>query len=330
MTSEKGRLAFVGLGNFSRVLADAAGRADNCEIVNCFARTESTRKEFAEKHGCRHGESLDEVLSDPEVEGVVVVTPHSTHADIICRAASAGKHIFIEKPLTLTVAEAKRATEAVAQAGVILQVGHHRRLQGATRRIREMIDAGELGEIYQLEANLSMPGGVRPGWRDDPAECPVGAMTGLGVHMVDNLHYLAGPAKRLFAFSSKLSSEGNLDDVTSIVLEFESGPLGYIGTTRGIPKVFNTAAFGTGGNAWSEEEGNRLFVQKQGESARTEIPIEASDGYVDELTEFARCIRSGEKPRAGGPEATEVVAVLEAVIESVNTGQAVDVGKFRA
>lgn len=120
MTEEKARLAFVGLGNYSGVLSGTAERAGNCEIVNCFARTESRRKEFAEKQGCRDAASLDEVLGDPEVEGLVVVTPHSTHADIVCRAASAGKHVFIEKPLTLTVADARRAATAAREAGVVL------------------------------------------------------------------------------------------------------------------------------------------------------------------------------------------------------------------
>ncbi|MFC1491718.1 Gfo/Idh/MocA family oxidoreductase [Nitrospinota bacterium] len=118
--------------------------------------------------------------------------------------------------------------------------------------------------------------------------------------------------------------------MTSVVLEFERGPLGYIGTTYGIPKVFNTAAFGTGGNVWSEEEGKRLFVQQVGEQARKEVPVDAGDGYADELAEFDRCIRNGEAPEVGGPEGTEVVAVLEAVIESVNTGKTVEVSEFRS
>lgn len=331
MAGEKVGLGFVGLGRFANVLAEKARQTGNCEIVNCFARTESTRQEFAGKFGCRQSASLDELLGDSEVEGVIAVTPHSTHADIICQAASAGKNVFIEKPLTLTVADAKRASDAASKAGVILQVGHHRRFQAATRRIREMIDSGELGEIYQMEANLSMPGGgARAGWRDDPAECPVGGMTGLGVHMVDNLHYLAGPVKRVSAFSSKLTTEGNLDDVASIVLEFKSGALGYIGTTYGIPKVFNTAVFGTQANAWSEDEGNLLFVQKRGETTRSNTPVEPRDGLADELTEFAQCIRSGGTPQVGGPEGTEVIAVLESIIESVNTGKAVEVDKFRS
>lgn len=331
MAADKVRLAFVGLGRYSNVLADAAGQAGNLEVVNCFTRTAATRKEFAEKYGCRESDSLDGVLSDSEVEGVVVVTPHSTHADIICRAASAGKSVFIEKPLTLTVADAKRAADAASKAGVALQVGHHRRFQGAVRRIRQMIDKGELGDLYQLESNLSMPGGaLRPGWREDPAECPVGSMTGLGVHMVDNLQYLAGPVKRVSAFSTKLNSIGVLDNVTSVVLEFDSGALGYLGTCSGVPKLFNTAVFGTECNAWCEDEGEKLFLQKRGERVRSEVPVEGGDAIVEQMAAFGRSIRDGEKPEVGGPEGTEVVAVLEAIIESVNTGKAIEVDMFRS
>ena len=326
---EKARVAFVGLGNYSNRLAGSVERAGNLEIVNCFTRTAATRKDFAEKNGCRESDSLDGVLSDPEVEGVIVVTPHSTHADIICQAASAGKHVFVEKPLTLTVADAKRASDAASKAGVTLQVGHHRRFQGATRHIRKMIDAGELGDLYQLEANLSMPGGPRTGWRNDPAECPVGSMTGLGVHMVDNLHYLAGPVKQLSAFSAKLVSTGNLDNVTSIIAEFESGVLGYIGTCSGIPKLFSTAAFGTECNAWCEDEGNKLFLQKKGEMVRSEAPVEGGDAMVEQLAAFGNSIRTGAKAEVGGPEGTEVIVFLEAVIESVKTGKAVQLSDFR-
>ena len=112
MAGDKVALGFVGLGRFANTLADKACQTGKIEIVNCFTRTGSTRQEFAEKFGCRHSASLGELLSDSELEGVVIVTPHSTHSDIICQAASAGKHVFIEKPLTLTVAEAKRAAGA--------------------------------------------------------------------------------------------------------------------------------------------------------------------------------------------------------------------------
>ncbi len=331
MATGKVRLASVGLGWGGGVLVDAVNRGGSGEVVSGFARSEDARKAFSEKFGCRTADSLDDLWNDPEVEGVIVATPHSTHLDIISAAASAGKHVFVEKPLTLTVDEAKKAIEATSNANVTLQIGHHRRRLGANRKIREMIDSGELGVLHQLEANLSLPMGFEPkqGWRNDPAECPAGSMTGLGVHMIDNLQYLAGPAKKVAAFSKKVLGKTNLDDTTSIIIEYENGPLGYIGSTFVIPKICDTAAFGTKMRAYSEEEGGKLYVAKVGEEARTEVDVVGGDALADEMNEFCRCTRGEATPETGGPEGLEVVAVLEAVVQSATTGQVVDVASLR-
>ena len=126
-----------------------------------------------------------------------------------------------------------------------------------------------------MQANLSLAGGLepRPGWRNDPEESPAGSMCGLGVHMVDNLQFLAGPAKRVSAFSKKLLSKTNLDDVTSFIIEYESGPLGYIGTTFVVPKICETSAFGTGMNAYSDLEGTKLYITKAGDDKKEEIDL---------------------------------------------------------
>jgi predicted dehydrogenase len=185
--------------------------------------------------------------------------------------------------------------------------------------------------VHQLEANLSLFGGQtpRPGWRSDPSESPAGAMTGLGVHMIDNLIYLAGPVKRVAAFSKRLLGKSQLDDVTSFILEFESGPLGYIGSTYVIPKICFTSAYGTEANAYSDQEGGKLYFQKKGEDARTEIPVQGGDALALELAEFANCIRGTAKPETDGHAGLQVVAVLEGVIESAQTGRAVDVAALR-
>ncbi len=331
MANDKARLASIGLGWWGGVLADAVNRGGAGEVVSGFARSEDARKAFSEKYGCRTAGSLDEVWKDPEVEGVVVATPHSTHLDMISEAASAGKHVFVEKPLTLTVAEARKAVEATSKAGVTLQVGHHRRRFGANRKIKAMIESGELGVLHQLEANLSLPMGFEPkqGWRNDAEECPAGSMTGLGVHMIDNLQYLAGPARRVCAFSKKLLGRTNLDDATSIIIEYESGPLGSIGTSFVVPKICDTAAFGTKMRAYSVEEGGRLRVAKVGEETLSEVEVEGGDALADEMEEFCRCVRGEAAPETGGAEGLEVVAVLESVVESAKTGRVVEVAAVR-
>jgi UDP-N-acetyl-2-amino-2-deoxyglucuronate dehydrogenase len=327
--SEKVRLASVGLGWWGHVLADAVNRSETAEIVTCFARTEATRQVFAEKYGCRAAGSLEEILKDTEVQGLLSATPHSHHPKLIELAASAGKHIFVEKPLTLTVVEAKKAIEAAQKAGIVLQVGHHRRRLGANRRIKEMIDQNELGVPHQFEATFVISKPQPPTWRSNPDEQPLGGLTGLGVHMIDSLHYFTGPMKRVFCLSKQITGQQPVDEATVVAVEFERGPLGYIGFSLSQPRVCNVAAFGNKASAWSEEDGTRLYFQKSSEFTRTELPVQAGDAIADQITEFAQSIWGEATPETGGPEGLAVVEVMEALIESHKLGKPVDVADFR-
>lgn len=325
------RVASIGLGWWGGNLATKAGEA-GIDVVSCFARTPETRQEFAAKHGARAVSDLDAVLSDPEVEAVLIATPHSTHADLVVEAAQAGKHVFVDKPFTLTVAEGKRAAKATESAGVVLQVGHNRRRQPANRRLKEIADRGDLGMIHYAEANLSYPKGLNPrtGWRGTPEESPAGGMTGLGVHMADNLNYLLGRPARVAAFSKKIIGVGNLDDVTTATLEYHEGPLAFLGTSMVIPDIARTAVWGTEGAAWNENDGERFFMQAVGSKEWTEEQIDTLDTVRDELEEFATNVRSGSRPETGGPEALEATAVLEGIVESALTGKVVDLDEVRA
>lgn len=311
-----------------------AGKAAGAgmEVVGSFARTPETREAFARTYGGRPAGSLDELLSDPEVEAVLLATPHSTHADLVAEVAAAGKHVFVDKPFTLTVAEGKRAIRAAELAGVVLQVGHNRRRQPANRRLKEMVESGRLGMAHYAEANLSYPKGLDPrgGWRAEPAESPAGGMTGLGVHMADNLNYLLGRPARVAAFSRQNIGVSKLDDATTATLEFESGCLAFLGTSMVIPDIGRTAVWGTEAAAWNESDGERFYFQPVGDMERSEQPIETLDTVRDELEEFVGNIRNGTAPETGGPEALEAVVVLEGIVESASTGTVVDLDDVRA
>jgi predicted dehydrogenase len=333
MSDGKIGLGLVGLGWFGAVLIDRAKATGLSEVVSCFARRAEARAAFAEANGCSAAESLEAMLEDPTVDAVLIATPHSTHPELVERAAAAGKHIFVEKPLALTVADARRAIAAAQKAGVVLQIGHNRRRQPANRRIKAMLDAGELGTVMQLEGSHSAPGALNPelvAWRRDPVECPAGGMTALGIHEVDTFNYFVGPAKRVTAFSKQLVGLTDLDEATMAVIEFESGPLAYLGTTYFAPPVVTVAAFGTAANVWNEQDGAKFFVQQNGEAARTEQDVETIDTVTDELSEFARSIRDGAEPETGAPEGLEVAAVLEAIVQSVESGRAVEVAAVKA
>jgi predicted dehydrogenase len=329
------RVAAIGVGRWGRVLADAAARGTGLEVVACTSRSADHRAAFARAYGCRDSPTYEAVLADPEVEGVLITTPHSLHARQVIAAAEAGKHVFVDKPFTLTVADARRATEACRRAGVVLAVGHQRRRQPASRALKRLLDEGALGRVAQVEGNISADIGfeLKPGmWRTVPAETPGGAMTNLGIHHVDTFQYLLGPIARVMAFSRRVALTGlEIDDVTSVLFEFASGSLGYLGTSWvHANRTSVITVHGTEAQAWSEADGTRLYLARRGERERTPVPLAPVDAVVEELAEFARCVRERARPEVGGEEGMAAVAVLEAVALSARTGRAVDVARLGA
>ena len=325
------RVASIGTGRWASTLADAARQGTGLAVVACTSRSADNRAAFENTYGCRAVATYEAILGDPDVEGVVITTPHSAHAEHIVAAARAGKHVFVDKPLTLTVADARRATEACRRAGVVLAVGHQRRRQAASRALKRLLDEGTLGRVSQIEGNSSADYGfasrITPSmWRADRAETPGGPMTNLGIHHVDTYQYLLGPIARVMAFSRRVVLDVDIEDVTTILFEFASGCLGYLGTSW-VPATRTDwiAVHGTEAQAWHEGTGTRLSLTRRGGSERVAVPLAAAEPLVEELAEFARCVRDDAQPEVTGEAATANVAVLEAVVESAKTGRAADV-----
>lgn len=325
------KLASIGLGWWGKTLAAAATASGEAEIVSCFVRNEENRKRFAEENGCRAAGSLAELWGDSEVQGVLIATANLSHRPLIEAAAAAGKHVFVEKPLTLNVEDGRACIAAAEGAGVVLQVGHQRRRTTANRRIKQMIEAGDLGDVHALETNQSVPNGLKmppEAWRWKPEESPLGAMASLGSHKIDTMHYLAGPVRSVFAYT-RSGRDYPIDEVTVLALEFESGALGTLITSFFVPVVSRVAVFGTGGSAFGEADGHKLFLHKTGEAAPEQLDIEPNDPVVDQMVEFARAVRGEVEPETGGAAGLAVVAVMQAAEESSRTGKAVDVAPYR-
>jgi len=321
------RVASVGVGWWGRVLADAAVKSGRLTIAVGAGRSAEPRAAFAAKYRCREAESFDAALRDAEIEAVLLATPHTLHAEQVIAAAAGGKHVFVEKPLALTVADGRRATEACDRAGVVLAVGHQRRRHPASRALKRLLSEGALGRIAQIEGNMSSDLGFsfKPGttWRTTRAETPGGAVTNVGIHKIDTFQYLLGPIDRVSAFVSRVVLTGmDIDDTTSILFEFASGTQGYLGTSWVHPNRTSVITLhGTEAQAYWEADGARLRVAKRGQAEPEAVALPTADPVMEELAEFARCVRDGGRPEVGGAEATANVAVLEAIVESAETGR---------
>ena len=329
---EKVRLGSVGLGWWGGVLANGAAAGNEAAVVSCFARTPETRQKFADERGIRQASSFEEMLADDEIDGILLATSHVSHADLIEQAADAGKHVFVEKPFTLNVDDGKRAIAAAEKAGIVLQVGHNKRRQPANRRIKELIDSGELGSVVMVETHQNAPKALEfksEYWRASREESPLGSMTSLGVHMLDTMHYLLGRVERVFAFSKTVLESPPIDHVTSIVLQFESGQQGYLGTSFVVSPTVDVTVRGTGGTVYNTEDGSKLFREASAGLGREQVEVETLDTIADQISEFARAIRGGPAPETGGAEGLEVISVLAAAVASVESGKAEAVADFR-
>lgn len=317
----------IGLGWWGRALAERTKAAEGVDVVAGFARSADSRAAFAADFDCKAPESLEQLLADQDVEGILVATPHSTHLEILEAAAQAGKAVLMEKPLALSKKDAATAIGIAVDAGIPLQVGHQRRRTAANRAIKAMIDAGDLGPIQMAEANQSIGKALthpEDAWRRNRAESPLGGMTSLGVHKVDTLHYLLGPMSRVAVFTKNVEERPEVDEATVVAIEFESGAVGTLVTSFVVPMISRLSIYGMEASAFNDADGTMLEVQKMNEN-RVPVPLDPVDPVLDQLVEFGKVVRGETQPETGAVEGLAVVSVLEAMVESSETGHAVEV-----
>lgn len=328
MPTEPVRLALFGPGGFGRERARAIHSSPLTELVACYspiaAEAEACRRDF----GGRVAADPGEIWDDPEIEAVVLSTPNQIHLAQVREAAASGKHIFVEKPLATTVADGQAIVATCAAAGLLLMVGHNSRRRERIRKMKALLEEGTLGQVVAAEANNSHAGGlsIQPAdWRWERANCPGGPLSQLGVHHADSLQYLLGPVARVSAWQRRLAVRAAIDDVTVALLEFESGALGYLGAHYAVPDLRFVHLLGTQANVrWDRATGLLLET----EEGRTQLPVAENDTVLEEIEEFARCIRAGTTPEVGGDEALRALAVIEAAVLSNERGRPVEIAEL--
>jgi predicted dehydrogenase len=314
------RAASIGLGWWSDELAGSIqGKSDALRITACFSRSAEKRTAFARKFDARPYDSYEAVLADPGIDAVILTTPHSLHAAHAIQAAEAGKHVFVEKPFDVRAEAATRAAEACRKAGVVLAVGHNRRFAPAALALKRMAADGSFGTILHAEAQFSTPGALSytpERWRASRSESPGGAIAGLGVHMIDLLHWLLGPVRGVRALAKRRAAEVDIDDTTSALFDFASGATGYLGTLFACPRQGYFYLYGTAANAYARVDEHELMLQRAGAAAPEPVALTPVDTLKAELEAFAAACAGGPAFPVAPAEAIHTVAVMEAMVAS--------------
>jgi predicted dehydrogenase len=328
-------MAFIGVGRFAGVLAEGATRNGRIEIAACHSRTEGKMAAFTEKYGGVAKKTYEDVVADGSIDAVVLSTPNTVHASQAIDAARNGKHIFVVKPMALSVADCKKMIAAAKEAGVILAVGHVDRRLARMRKAKELIDKGAVGEVILVEGIHSgdrAMGYTPEMWQWYRKEMPGGPLCSFTVHDADSLNHLIGPVKRVVAFTSKVCGKAETDDVVSAALEFESGALGYLGGSYLTPKRKFIQIHGIEGVIVVDREGGATYYQKKGTSSLVRQPVlpddentQHRDACAEGIDEFASCIQEGGRPETAGEEGLAAWAVMEAIIRSAESGLPVEI-----
>ena len=324
------RAAIVGLGRWGMNLVNSAGGSSALRFTAANTRTRQTAEAFCREKGLRWTEDLDDILGDPAIDAVAFATPHSQHPDQVRRAAAAGKHVFVEKPFALSLAEADTMFAAAEAAGIVLAVGFNRRFHPSMARLRDLVRAGNFGTIVTISAEQTALHGLaltETAWRARPEEAPGGAMTAIGVHLVDGMIDLLGPVDSVFAKVGRRAAT-HADDTTDVMLNFRNGATGHVFCSTVATPHYRMAVYGTGG--FAEILGHpmntlRFIASLPGELFATAAPeVFETKGFnmlTAELDAFAASIAAGRPFPTPLADIRHGVAVFEAILRSARSGE---------
>jgi len=310
--------AIFGLGNWGqRLVGSVQRKSDKIRIIRGVARSPEKIRAFAAEHAFDVVTDYDAVLRDRSVAAMIVATPHSLHHEHTIRAARAGKHVFVEKPFTLTHATAEAAARACETAGVVMAVAQSRRFRPAFVDLKQLIDEGELGTLLHIEgAFTGQYRHAESSWRGSREENPAGGMVPRGIHVLDLMLDLFGTVESAQAFSDRRVLEsGAMDDTTATMLRFVNGRTGYLCTMMTTAAFWRLHVFGSKG--WAAMEGEHtLVIRWQGGGAPEVREYPEHDILRNELECFADAVAGRDTFPVRPEQAVHGIAVLEAVAES--------------
>ena len=316
-------IGFIGAGDVSILHAEAARRCPGSRLVGLWNRTPARAEQRAEEFGCRCYGTPEDLVSDPQVDAVFVLTNLETHLQYAQLAFAAGKHVLVEKPVAASVREIEEMKEASEKADVICMPGHNMIYEDSVLRSKEMIDSGAIGRIVSVYAIYNIH------HAEDVAARYPGIVRQILTHNSYALLYLGGKPKRVSAMTASLHYQKLVrEDIVMAILELDNGALAHLSASFAAddfsadPWTFMIKVIGT--------EGTTRYTYQDWVEAKTGIAhsrtYTAYQGTIaNEVRHFVDICVDGGKPRSTLDDAIVAQKMIEAVEESVKENRAVAV-----
>ena len=325
----------IGLGNWSYQLGQAIRRSPQVNLISCYTRTVEKRERYAETFDCAAAATLQELFDTAGLEAVVLTTPAHTHDDLTMACARQGLHVFVEKPMSLSVPGALRQIAACRENGVALMVGHEMRRLGSIRAAKQLLQDGALGTVVSAVASMTLRGRFEPdNWRCHRATNRGGALMQLGSHPIENLNYLLGRPLRVRGALANAVAPNNVADVGSAIISYEGGVEATVSANYVSPSSQRLSLYGTRASlhqvvdmrVWPDATlvDDRTELWLEDGQDHHQVSIAARDVLVEQLEDFSTSVRTSTAPETGGEEGLWAVAVVEGAMRSNDSGRAIE------
>ncbi len=332
----------IGCGMISRWHANAVLSIEGARLAGATDVSKESREAFGREFGIPVYNSVDEMLSSPDIHVVSICTPSGLHTPLAIKAARAGKHIVVEKPMSINLKECDELIEAVEENRVKLTVISQLRFSPAVARIKEAVERGALGRLLTGDIYMkyyrSQEYYDRSGWRGTWAMDGGGALMNQGIHGVDLLQYIMGPVKSVFAHTRTMVRKIEVEDTASALLEFKNGALGVIQATTSIyPGSPRRLEINGDRGSIVLEEDSMVSWDIQGEEIPPDIQIKKAtnvassdpaaisiEGHLRQMRDMVDAIRNDRKPLVDVYEGRKPIEIIMAIYESSRTGKLVE------
>jgi D-xylose 1-dehydrogenase (NADP+, D-xylono-1,5-lactone-forming) len=321
------RFGFLSTARINEQLLAGARPSDLVDVVAVASRDRARADAYAREHGIERAYgSYDGLIADPEVDAVYVSLPNSLHVEWSIRALEAGKHVLSEKPLTRRPDEAERAFDAAERAGRVLMEAFMYRHHPQTRRIKQLVDEGAIGELRAMRAAFSFDLLASRNAADVRlnAELDGGSLMDVGCYCVSGARLLAGEPERVSG--EAVPAPSGVDMSFYGTLRFPGDIVAQFHSSLALPFKQELEVFGSEGSLlveapWRVDLGGDVFLRRP--SGEERIEVEEADAYRLELENLAAAIRGDAQPLLERADAVGQAAAIAALYGNAETGEAV-------
>lgn len=329
--------AIVGLGRLSlEQILPSFSACKHARPVALVSGDDAKAKDIAAQYGIRHTYSYDsyeEMAHNPEIHAVYIVLPNALHREYTERAARIGKHVLSEKPMTVSSADAEAMIRACDAAHVQLMVAYRCQFEHTNRYLMEMARGGKLGTLRSIHAINIQNQAAPDQWRQIRALSGGGSLPDIGLYCLNTVRALTGEEPIEISAIVQTPKDDprfrQVEDLVNFTLRFPSGIVAACTSCYSAHKHSEMQVMGV--DAWARlatafnYDGQKLTVSRRDgiSQGATEYTLNPSKQFALEIDHFAECIRSGRKPRTGGPEGLQDQKLMEAIYTSARTGRPV-------